>query len=268
MDVNPSENNNQVDKSQNDISPVTKMKIMTAEKTKKESQYWIDHFKFKQNLINQLELLKNEKPEKFEKMSQISTFSKDQDILCDNLYKLNTITNFSQLKLGKNLNQMKIIENKEEAQKKQLNEIFEKNIEIIKNIEQTSDQIEAQKQILDSYVENIDILKNKISTIRKENCLNIDNLCNKYSQEDKEFKKINKYYNLFCNITKYRVLSIDNDENDPQTQIVKGYLLNPQNGRILSYNFKMKNNESLENKAMKVFNFWKTFIDFNKKESN
>ena len=162
MDVNPSESNNQLDRQQNHISPVTKMKIMTAEKIKKESQYWLEHFKFKKSLINQLELLKNEKPEKYEKISQISNFSKDQDILCDNLYKLNTITNFSQLKLGNNMNQMKIIENKEEVQKKQLNEILEKNLDTIKNIEQTSDQIEAQKQILDAYVENIEILKKSI----------------------------------------------------------------------------------------------------------
>ena len=32
----------------------------------------------------------------------------------------------------------------------------------------------------------------------------------------------------------------------------------------MSYNMKMKKNESIENKAMKVFNFWKTFIEFNK----
>ena len=269
MDVNPSENINKPDQPpQQDISPVKKMKIMTAEKTKKESQYWIDHFKFKQSLINQLELLKNEKPEKFEKISKISTFSKEQDILCDNLYKLKKITNYSQLKLGKNFNQMKIIESKEEEQKKQLNEIFEKNLEIIKNIEKTSEQIDAQRQILDTYEEKIEIMKKYISKVRKENCINIDNLCNKYSEEDKEFKKINKLYNFLSNITKYRVLNIENDKNEPQSQLVRGYLLNQQNGNILSYNVTMKNNESLENKAMKVFNFWKTLIDFNKKDSN
>ncbi len=109
-------------------------------------------------------------------------------------------------------------------------------------------------------------MKNNISETRKENCLNIDNLCNKYSQEDKEFKKITKLYNLLCNITKYRVLNIQKDEFDSQAQIVKGYLLNAKNGNILNYNIKIKNNESVENKAMKVFNFWKTLIDFNNKD--
>lgn len=268
MKINPPESNQITENPQNEISPVTKMKMMTAEKAKKDSQYWIDHFKYKQGLINQLQLLKNEKPEKFEKISQISTFQKEQDILCDNLFRLNTITNYSQIKLDNNINQMKIVENKEEGQKKQLKEIFQNNIEKIKEIEQKSDQIESQKQILNTYKEKIEIMKNNISKARKENCINIDNLCNEYSEKDKDFKKINKLYNLFSNITKYRILDIEKDENDPQSQLIRGYFLNPQNGDILNYNFTMNNNESLENKAMKVYSFWKTIIDFNKKDDN
>jgi len=266
MNKQLSENNNNPNNPQMHISPISKMKIINAEKTKRESQYWIDHFKYKQNLLTQLEILKNEKPEKSQKTSEITSFSKEQEILCDNLYKLNQITNFSQLKLGKNFNKMKIIENNEETQKKKLNEIFDKNLEKIRDIEKTSEEIEVQKQLLNSWYENVEKMKNNISSIRKENCINIDNLCNKYSQEDKEFKKITKLYNLLCNITKYRVLNIQKDEFDSQAQIVKGYLLNAKNGNILNYNIKIKNNESVENKAMKVFNFWKTLIDFNNKD--
>ena len=169
MKINPPESNQITENPQNEISPVTKMKMMTAEKAKKDSQYWIDHFKYKQGLINQLQLLKNEKPEKFEKISQISTFQKEQDILCDNLFRLNTITNYSQIKLDNNINQMKIVENKEEGQKKQLKEIFQNNIEKIKEIEQKSDQIESQKQILNTYKEKIEIMKNNIDEISRLN---------------------------------------------------------------------------------------------------
>lgn len=265
MDLNPSNNNNNIPNiQQSNNSPVTKMKIMTAEKAKKDSQYWIEHFKFKQNLLNQLELLKNEKPEKMAKISQISTFSKEQELLCDNLYKMNIITNYSQIKLGKNYSKMKVIENNEEIQKKKMKEIFEKNLDKIRNIEKTSEDIAIQRELFKKYNENMEKLKSNISTIRKENCLNIDNLFNKYSQNNKEFKKLSKLYNLFSNILKYRVFDIQNDENDPQTKKVKGYLLNAQNGDIMSYNMSIKNNDSVESKAMKVFNFWKTLVDFNK----
>ena len=262
MDKEQSENTN----FQSDISPVTKMKVKTAEKNKIDSQYWIDHFKYKQNLINQLELLKNEKPDKSIKTSQISSFTREQEILCDNLYKLNQITNYSQLKLGKNFNKMKMIENNEEILKKKLNEIFENNLEKIRNIEKTKEDIDIQKNLLNSWLENVEKMKNDITSTRKENCINIDALCNQYAQTDKEFKKIAKLYNLLCNITKYRILNIQNDENDQQTQVAKGYLLNAKNGNILSYNIKMSN-ESVENKALKVFNFWKTLIELNKKET-
>jgi hypothetical protein len=262
MDQEQSENSS----FQNEISPVTKMKVKAAEKTKIDSQYWIEHFKYKQNLINQLELLKNEKPEKSIKTSQISSFTREQEILCDNLYKLNQITNYSQLKLGKNFNKMKTIENNEEILKKKLNEIFENNLEKIRTIEKTKGDIDIQKNLINSWFEIIEKMKNDISSTRRENCINIDVLCNQYSQNDKEFKKITKLYNLMCNITKYRILNIQNDENDQQTQVAKGYLLNSKNGNILSYNIKI-NNESVEHKAIKVFNFWKTLIELNKKDA-
>ena len=271
MDLNQSNNinnNNALPNNQPSDSPVTKMKIMTAEKAKKDSQYWIDHFKFKQNLLNQLELLKNEKPEKMAKLSQISTFSKEQELLCDNLYKMNIITKFSQLKLGNNYNKMKVIENNEEIQKKKMKEIFEKNLDKIRNIEKTSEDIAIQREIIKKYNQQMEILKSDISTIRKENCLQIDNLCNNYSQNNKEFKKLSKLYNLYSNILKYRVFDIKNDENDPESKNVNGYLLNARNGNILSYNTSIKSNESVENKAMKVFNFWKTLVEFNKNTKN
>ena len=128
MDINLIENNPKISSKQNDVSPISKMKIIAADKIKKESQYWIEHFKYKQNLINQLEMLKNEKPEKSLKSSQISQFQKEQEILCDNLFKLNQITKYSQLKLGTNYDKMKKIESNEEAQKQKLKIIFEKNV--------------------------------------------------------------------------------------------------------------------------------------------
>ena len=270
MDINPTDNNSNYNNNINndDISPMKKMQLQTADKSKKESQYWIEHFKYKQSLINQLTMLKNETPEKISKISKITSFSKEQDILCDNLFKLNKLTNYSQLKLGKNFDKMKIIESNEETQKKKLKEIFEKNLETIKSIEKTSEEIDVQNKLLNSWQKTIEILKNNVSETRKENCLNIDNLCNKFSQDDKEFKKISKLYNLFCNITKYRVLNIQNDENDSQNKRVKGYLLNAKNGNILNYNIKIKNNESVENKATKVFNFWRTLVNFNQNISN
>ena len=251
---------------QNDVSPISKMKIIAADKSKKESQYWIEHFKYKQNLINQLEMLKNEKPEKSTKISQIAQFSKEQEILCDNLYKLSQITKFSQSRLGTNLNKMKTIENKEEAQKQNLKTIYENNLEKIQKIQKLQEDINLQKQLLNSWDENVEKMKNDIINIRKENVNTIDNLCNQYSLEDKEFKNITKMYNLMCNITKYRILNIEKNENQ-DNQLVKGYLLNATNGNILNYNIKMKQNESVENKASKVFNFWKTFINFNKNDS-
>ena len=267
MSIKVEDNNIKSNNMNNDISPISKMKILTAEKTKRESQYWIDHFKYKQNLLSQLEILKNEKPDKSIKTSQISSFNREQEILCDNLYKLNKITNYSQLKLGKNFNKMKIIENNEEVQKKKLKEIFENNLEKIREISKKSEEINIQRQLLNSWHENVEKMKNDISTSRKENCINIDILCNEYAQQDKEFKKISKLYNLLCNITKYRVLNIQKEENDEESRIAKGYLLNAKNGNILSYNIKIKNNDSVENRAMKVFNFWKTLINFNQNKS-
>jgi len=267
MDKNLSENYQKISPIQSDVSPISKMKIIAADKTRKESQYWIEHFKYKQNLINQLEMLKNEKPEKNTKISQISQFQKEQEILCDNLYKLNQITKYSQLKLGTNFNKMKKIESNEEAQKQQLKVIFENNLEKIKEIEKTQEDIYVQKQLLNAWYENVEKMKNDISNTRKENSNAIDNLCTQYSMEDKDFKNATKMYNLLCNITKYTVINIEKDEN-LENQIVKGYLLNASNGNIMNYNIKMKNNESVENKASKVFNFWKTYIDFNKNDSN
>lgn len=264
MDIEPSENNNVSNNQKKHISPVTKMKIMTAEKLKKESEYWIEHYKFKQNLKNQLELLKNEKPEKLEKLTKISTFSNEQDLMCDNLFKMKKITNYTKIKLGNNYNQIKLYENNEEVQKKKLKEIFENNLEKIRNIEKTSEDIAIQRELFNTWNENLGKMKNNILTSRKEKCLNIDNICNKYSQDNKEYKKISKIYNLLINITKYRVITIQKDENEPQSKIYKGYLLNAKNGNILNYNMKIKGNESMENKAMRVFNFWKTIIEFNK----
>ena len=265
MDINLNENNPKISSKQNDVSPISKMKIIAADKIKKESQYWIEHFKYKQNLINQLEMLKNEKPEKSLKSSQISQFQKEQEILCDNLFKLNQITKYSQLKLGTNFDKMKKIESNEEAQKQKLKIIFEKNVEKIKEIEKTQEDINIQKQLLNSWYDNVEKMKNDITNIRKENSNTIDNLCAQYSLEDKEFKNRTKMYNLLCNITKYRMLNIENDEKQ-ESQMVKGYLLNATNGNILNYNIKMKQNESVENKASKVFNFWKTFVNFNNKD--
>ena len=262
------ENNNNTTNTQPGISPISKMKKIESEKSKIQSQYWIDHFKYKQNLINQLNILKNEKPEKNKKISQISSFSQEQELLCDNLYKMSKITNYSQKKLGKNYNEMKTSENKEEVQKKLLKEIFEKNLENIRKIEKMSEEIDEQTQLLDSWRDYIEKMKNDISSVRKENCMNIDNLCNKYSEGNKEFKKISKLYNLLLNITKFRVLNIEKEEGDPQCQKVNGYLLNSQNGNILNYNVKIKDNESTENKAIRVFNFWKALINLNKIEPN
>ena len=63
---------------------------------------------------------------------------------------MNKITNYSQLKLGKNINEMKIIESNEETQKRKLKDIFEKNLETIKNIEKTSEEIDVQNKLLKS----------------------------------------------------------------------------------------------------------------------
>ena len=231
MDKNNLENLQKISPMQNDVSPISKMKIIAADRTRKESQYWIEHFKYKQNLINQLEMLKNEKPEKSTKTSQISQFQKEQEILCDNLYKLNQITKYSQIKLGTNFNKMKKIESNEEAQKQRLKIIFEKNIEKIKEIEKIQDDIYVQKQLLNAWDENVEKMKNDISNTRKENANAIDNLCAQYSIEDKEFKNNTKMFNLLCNITKYTVINIEKDEN-MESQEVKGYLLNASNGNV------------------------------------
>ena len=267
MDKNLTENLPKISSMQNDVSPISKMKIIAADRTRKESQYWIEHFKYKQNLINQLEMLKNEKPEKSTKTSQISQFQKEQEILCDNLYKLNQITKYSQIKLGKNFNKMKKIESNEEAQKQKLKISFENNLEKIKEIEKTQEDIYVQKQLLNAWNENVEKMKNDISNTKKENANVIDNLGTKYSIEDRGFKNKTKMHNLLCNITKYTVINIEKDEN-MENQEVKGYFLNDYNRNVMNYNIKMKNNESVENKASKVFNFWKTYIDFNKNGTN
>ena len=241
--MNENENITKIYNQQSDISPISKMRIITADKTKRESQYWIEHFKYKQNLLNQLDMIKNENPDKKEKTLAISQFNKEQEILSDNLYKLKQITKYSQIKLGNNFNKMKKIENNEETQKQKLKEIFENNLEKIKNIEKIQENI------------------------KKENGTNIDNLVTKYSEEDKEFKKNIKIYNCWCNIIKYKIIDIENNENK-NTQEIKGYLLNAVNGNILNYNIPIKSNESVENKAIRVLNFWKNLINFNKSESN
>jgi len=267
MDKNQNENQSKISSNPNDVSPISKMKIIAANKSKQESQYWIEHFKYKQNLLNQLDLLKNEKPEKSIKSSQISQFSKEQEILCDNLYKLNYITKFSQIKLGNNLDKMKKIESSEEIQKQKLKEIYEKNLEKIKEIQKYQEDINIQKQLLNTWYENVEKMKNDISNARKESSNTIDNLCGQYSFEDKEYKNITRMYNLLSNITEYKITDIKKDESE-DTQEVRGRFLNNINGDIMSYNIKMKKNESVENKATKVFNFWKTFVNFNKNNSN
>ena len=266
MDKNQEENQSKSSLNPNDVSPISKMKIIIANKSKQETQYWIEHFKYKQNLINQLEMLKNEKQEKSTKSSQISQFSKAQEILCDNLYKLNYISKYSQVKLGNNFNQMKKIESNEEVQKQKLKLIFEQNIEKIKEIEKIQENINIQKQLLNSWYENVEKMKNDINNSRKENATTIDNLCNQYSLEDKEFKNVTKMYNLLSNITKYKMFDIEKEENQ-DSQEVKGYLLNPHNGNVLNYNIKVKKNESVENKASKILNFWKTYVNFNQNGS-
>ena len=267
MDKNPSENISKTSFNPNDVSPISKMKIIAANKSKQESQYWIEHFKYKQNLINQLEMLKNEKPEKSTKSTQISQFAKEQEILCDNLYKLNYISKYSQVKLGNNFNRMKKIESNEEVQKQKLKSIYENNLEKIKEIQKTQEEINVQKNLLNSWYENVEKMKNDITNTRKENATNIDNLCNQYSLEDKEFKNVSRMYNLMSHITMYKVINIEKDENQ-ESQEVKGYLLNASNGNVLNYNIMMKKNESVENKASKVFNFWKAFVNFNENNSN
>ena len=259
MEINSLNKSNEFIK--NDISPISKMKLRTAEKTKEQSKYWIDHFKFKQKLINQLNIIKYDNSEKYKNLSNIN-FSKESEILCDNLYKLTRLTNYSQIKLDNNLNKMKMKESNEEIQKQEIMKIFEKNLETIKNIENTSEEINIQKELLNSWQNTIENMKKFISELRNENCLNIDNFCKQYSQDSKELKKISKIYNLLCNITKYRIFEIS-DMSEQQIKIVRGYLLNIRNGDILKYDISFKNDESVENKAMKVFQFWKTYLDFN-----
>ena len=84
---------------------------------------------------------------------------------------------------------MKKIESNEEVQKQKLKLIFEQNIEKIKEIEKIQENINIQKQLLNSWYENVEKMKNDINNSRKENATTIDNLCNQYSLEDKEFKK-------------------------------------------------------------------------------
>ena len=162
---------------------------------------------------------------------------------------------------------MKKIESSEEIQKQKLKEIYEKNIEKIKEIQKIQEDINVQKQLLNSWNENVEKMKNNISNTKKENTNIIDNLFGQYSFEDKEFKNITKMYNLLSNITGYKVINIKEEENK-EAQEVKGYLLNNKNGDIMDYNIKMKKNESVENKASKVFNFWKTFVNFNENNSS
>ena len=243
------------------VSPISKMKIITVERAKLQSKYWIEHFKYKQNLINQLSLIKNEKDEKTKKISEISSFSQEQEVLCDNLYKMRRIINFSRVKLEKNSNEMKSSESVEETRKKKLKEIFEKNLENIRNIEKKSEEIQEQTLLLNLWREYIEKMKNEITSRRKENFISIDNLIDKYSEDNNKLKKIIGVYYLLLNITKYRILNIENNK-------IIGYLLNAKNGNILNYNIKIKENESAESKATEVFNFWKALIDLNKTESN
>ena len=56
MDKNTSENLQKISPIQTDVSPISKMKIIAADRTRKESQYWIEHFKYEQDLKNQLEI--------------------------------------------------------------------------------------------------------------------------------------------------------------------------------------------------------------------
>ena len=156
--------------------------------------------------------------------------------------------------------------NLEEFQKNRFFKIFNNVGEIMKEIEKIQENINIQKQLLNSWYENVEKMKNDINNSRKENATTIDNLCNQYSLEDKEFKNVTKMYNLLSNITKYKMFDIEKEENQ-DSQEVKGYLLNPQNGNVLNYNIKVKINESVENKASKIFNFWKTYVNFNQNGS-
>ena len=166
-----------------------------------------------------------------------------------------------------NFNRMKKIESNEEVQKQKLKSIYENNLEKIKEIQKTQEEINVQKNLLNSWYENVEKMKNDITNTRKENATNIDNLCNQYSLEDKEFKNVSRMYNLMSHITMYKVINIEKDENQ-ESQEVKGYLLNASNGNVINYNIMMKKNESVENKASKVFNFWKAFVNFNENNSN
>ena len=44
-----------------------------------------------------------------------------------------------------------------------------------------------------------------------------------------------KLYNFMCNIIKYKIINIQNDENK-NTKNINGYLLNAVNENIMNYN--------------------------------
>lgn len=260
--VDNNNNKSNIEATEN-LSSDQKMELDTIHKSKVFSDYWIEHYKFMQKLKNQFGVIKMISKEKKNLIQNICIFDKETELINDNLYLLSSINNQSELELDNNTDELKQIQKKEEEKTKKVKEDFKNITDNYKKINIKNNEIEAQKKLLTSWYQNIEGIKNEVDSQRDENSNSIDSISENFSKGDNKYKNLEKTYKLISNILKYRIENVEDDKKDSYSKIIKGYFLNSKKECILNYNIKIKNNDSLENKANDIFNFWESYLNFN-----
>ena len=252
------------------ISPITKSRI-SAEQSKENAEFWIEFYKFKQNLISKLQDL-NEETENDKKIQEITNFKREEDLLCDNLYKMKQILSISQTKMETNLDKMENKNKEDEIYKIQIKDIYSKNLEKFKNITKRMDNINVQEKCKLSFISGREKANEKIINLSNIITSDIDSNIKKLYLDERYRQKILKTGRFFIRILKFRIIDFFQDKRDKNLNIIRGYFFDKNIQIILKYDIKFRNNEDVENSSARALEFWETLIKFyelkNRKQIN
>lgn len=246
------------DRTKEKLSPIQKLKIETAHKSKQLAEFWIDHYKYMQNLKAQMENFNKKYNEKKEAVKKIASFENGEKELRGILYKICSKHNESEAKLENYKEKVIAFKQKVENNKEKLNEEFQEIKMKYEEIENKKKEVENQKKILSSLYENIENLKKEVNLLKNESSIEIENLSQNIIQENIKKKELIKEINLLSNITNLKIIKID-DENKVLEPKIQGHAINPKDERIMNYSIKIGFNV---NKVNEVKKFWKNLNEF------
>lgn len=247
------------------ISPITKRRI-SAEESKENAEFWIEFYKFKQNLISKLQDLKEE-TENDKKIQEISNFKREEELLCDNLYKMKQILSISQTKLETNYDKIENKNKEDEIYKTQIKDIYSKNLEKFRNITKRMDNIDVQEKCKLSFVYGREKANEKILNFSNLITSDIDANIKKLYLDEKYRQKILMTGRFFIRIFKFRIIDFFQDKKDKNLNVIRGYFYDKDIQIPLKYDIKFRNNEDVEISSARALDFWETLVKYYEKKN-